>query len=193
MSEVDICNLALATIRVYPIGSLSEQTPAAMACARSYPVARDAVLQDFAWNFAEKEATLALAAGETASGWTFVYALPTDYINAVKIYNAASDSTKIEFKIRANTAGTLRRLLTNQEGAILIYTSRIETTTMFNPQFQDAVVARLAIDLAPLRADKDLKLSLQQAYSLLLPPARETNANEGEQMPENDDFFINKR
>lgn len=193
LNEVDICNLALQAIRVFPIESLSDQSPAARACARSYDVARDAALGSYAWNFAEKESELAVAAGETAVGWTYVYAIPSDFIGATKIYNAADDSTKIEFAIRADTAGNAKRILTNHINAVLIYTARIENENMFSPEFVDAFVARLAIDLSPLRSDPQLKLQLQQAYTLLVSQAKETNANEGEKMPVNDDLFIQAR
>lgn len=193
LDEVAICNLALAAIRVAQIEALTDQTNQAQACNRSYPVARDAALSDFDWNFAEKEATLAVASGETASGWTYVYAVPSDYIRALRIFNAAGSATKIEFEIRSNAARNAQRILSNHSGAILIYTARIENENMFSPQFVDALVARLALDLSPLRADPQLKLSLQQAYSLLISQARTSNANEGEKMPENDDLFINAR
>ncbi len=193
LNEVDICNLALQAIRVFPIESLSDQTAAALACNRSYDVARDAALGSYTWNFAEKEAELALAAGETASGWTYVYAIPIDFIGATRIYSAAGDSTKIEFAIRSDTAGNAKRILTNQINAILIYTARIVNENMFSPEFVDAFVARLAIDLSPLRSDPQLKLQLQQAYTLLISQAKETNAREGEKMPENDDLFVNAR
>ena len=100
MNEVGICNLALshlgdtATVTSIKPPDSSKQ---AQLCARFYWVARDAVLEMHAWNFATRRATLALLQevvcdseprvypdGSPAT-WRFQYALPGDLKTALSV------------------------------------------------------------------------------------------------------------
>lgn len=52
MTDVEICNLALAHLGEAPISSLSDDTTAGRACNQLYLITRDAVLRSHRWNFA---------------------------------------------------------------------------------------------------------------------------------------------
>ena len=86
-TEVDICNLALAHLGDNAtIASIKPPEGSAQAehAARFYPVARDTLLELYAWSFASKRATLALLTNPI-SQWDYCYALPADAMEVVAI------------------------------------------------------------------------------------------------------------
>jgi hypothetical protein len=89
-SAVSICNLALShlgdTATVSAIDP-PEGSAQAQHCARFYPIARDALLEMAAWNFATKRATLAELTN-TSTEWLYAYALPSGCINLLAVHPA---------------------------------------------------------------------------------------------------------
>lgn len=175
-SVVDICNLALAHLGdEATVSSIDPPEGSAQAehCARFYPVARDTALEAHDWNFATTRNVLALV-GSAWPSWAFCYELPTPCIRAISVlppgalndYSVSMPSsadflgypgaalvphgalyTPQDYAIETDEDN--RRLLyTNQEGAVLRYTRRIEDTTRFPPLFVDALSRLLASYLA---------------------------------------------
>jgi hypothetical protein len=102
MSEVTICNLALAhlgdTAQVTSIKPPDRSTQAQL-CARFYPVSRDALLEMATWGFATRRVALAEVTNPTINTWTdgggnqhtscgtwrFAYALPAGAVNVISV------------------------------------------------------------------------------------------------------------
>lgn len=212
-TSVDICNFALAHLKRPAIASLSDTSVEAVECNRLYAQARDTALYDHAWNFATKSKALALVEGldeEEYSGWTYPYALPADCIRALFIFNSARPTTgtsydidpdswnttigKVEFAIGTNTANDKNILMTNQEDAILFYTSRVETVTLYPPAFVDALALQLALRLAiPLTGDATKKKLIEADYLRVVGQAKATNAREGYEKPDTLSDFLSVR
>ena len=96
MTKVEICNLALGRIgRKAAITSLTENSAEARACARIWDVTRQALLREFTWGFSRKVALLALST-ESIPGWEYLYAYPSDCLQALRIFNAAGAEYKGE-------------------------------------------------------------------------------------------------
>jgi hypothetical protein len=214
-SAVDICNLALSHIGVPTIQALTESNRQARECSRLYPLLRDAVLSEFPWNFARRRVVLALVSGEEVSGWTFVYAYPSDCLRALEIYNPLTTQTytdgqyvsgqliesivkvksdKIKFEIAVNEAKNQRLILTDQEAAELIYTARVEDTNLFSSSFIDALSWRVAADLAiPLKGKMPLQQQMLAVYEAKLGKSRQANANEHFEPPSGVSSYVTAR
>lgn len=160
-SAEQICNIALARIGcTETIDDLdADGTTESEACKVVYAPARDALLQSFPWRFARRRAVLALAADSAGdplefSGWSYVYALPSDFLHAEGLYagtiNPASHA-KIPFEVELadDTAGNPTRpvLCTNQENAELFYTAQVTSPALMPPLFIQALAWLVAIDL----------------------------------------------
>lgn len=205
-SDVDICNLALSNIGdTAAVVSISPPSGSAQAvhCARFYPIARDALLEEHDWDFTMKRAPLALLAEQPPSTWQYVYALPSDLLNAVAVLdpNATDDYsagliqygsyqgppgamvgifTTQPYTIEID-AGGANVLYTNQQNAILRYTVQVTDTTKFPPTFRIALGHLLGSMLAgPVikgaEGRAEMKAQLQM-YAVALAVAKEIDSN----------------
>ncbi len=142
-SEVGICNVALAALRATLITSFSDGTIEADYCRELYPLARDFTLEQTAWPFALRRASLSLLSEPPASDWSYQYALPSDPWALLPV------STSLD-AIGELWAWEGRSLLCNVgDGVTLLYVARIEDPNTFSPGFTQAVAAYLEYMLAP--------------------------------------------
>lgn len=191
-SEVDICNIALGRIGVKAwIESLNGSSEAARACKVYYGHSRDAVLSAFPWPFATRRATLAAASGVTYSGWSYAYALPSDFLHAQHLW-MGSRSPRVDeraaFALESTTSSG-RVLISDLEDAELVYTARVEVVTSYPPLFVEALAWKLAADLAmPLSAKRDLAIAARAAYPVALNDAAAASlrGEAGEMDPESE-------
>lgn len=190
-TEVSICNLALSSLgHTESISSLTEGSAAAIECNRWYAVCRDAVLEDFAWPFAEKFLVLA-SLGSPPTEWLYRYSFPSDCINPLYIVNpdnaatgrciTSSSDTFSDFYVRkkkeipykvSGQDNVSRVILTDEEDATLCYTQKITNTNLFSPLFVMALSHLLASKLAiPLPISSDLAQLNFQQYQLTISQA----------------------
>jgi hypothetical protein len=171
-SEVAICNLALAEVGSgAEIVSLDEPVQAARACRRRYPYARDAVLRSYDWNFASRRATLPALDGPPPFGYAAAFLLPVDCLLVRSVYDAGPRGWEIED----------RRILADAPAPLRItYTARVTNPMTFDVLFTDALITRLAADLAVQLADSPSRAaSLHQLYREKLALARARDSDEG--------------
>ena len=168
LTEAGLCNLALLRVgqRQF-ITALTQNSPQAQLCALAYPHARGVVLEAAWWPFATRRAELALLSGTTRSGWEYAYALPADCLTARYIYSGVRNPAPGEgppFTTEDDeTSG--RILLTDEEEPELVYTTDSVVAGRFPSLFCDALVARLAIELAfSLPVKPQLALGLEPVY-----------------------------
>ena len=176
-SDVDICNLALANLGDPAIvQSINPPDGSAQSshCSRFYPIARDSLLQQHAWNFCTTRMSLAMASSNPTVNalnpngvWAYAYAAPSDVLQYLAIldpqalddYSAGIPSYT---GLRTSGAGFYQPqpfaletdgdgnpiLLTNVQNAVLRYTTSITDTTKFTPLFIEALGYKLASILA---------------------------------------------
>lgn len=204
-ADVDICNLALAHLGdAANVSSINPPSGGAQAshCARFYPVARDALLEMHSWGFATVRVALA-AVTNLASTWQYAYAAPAAALNYLEILDpAAVDEYTVgvqmantlpgsfnsgvgnyvpqPFEVESGTSGDI--IYTNQQNAVLRYTTVVTDTTKFSPLFTAALARLLASYLAgPLlkgadgRAESVAQLKL---FEVALEKAIESDANQ---------------
>lgn len=172
-SEIDICNLALGYLGdEATVAAINPPDGSAQAahCSRFYPVARDSLQEMHAWGFCSKRASLALLAATAPSEWAYVYAVPTDALNLLGVYDpAAVDDIAAPIPMPGSPFGVTNAgqgvytpqpytaealadgtsvIYTNQINAVLRYTARIADTTKFSPLFIEALAWLLAAKLA---------------------------------------------
>jgi hypothetical protein len=173
-SEVDIINEALLLAgQKETIASRSEQSVPANIANALYDGTRDEVLASAPWPFARKHAILALLP-ETRTGWKNVYQLPNDCISSKYISDGSRPGLAtyglgglppgtfpagfaafpwppigapldpVSYSIESSDDGSTQVLLTDQDLAELIYTSRITNTGAYPPLFLRALKQSLA-------------------------------------------------
>ena len=157
-SEVDIANLALANLGDNAtVASLDPPEGSAQAehCARFYPMARDAILESHAWNFASKRFQLA----ELTSGWPqwdYAYAKPADTLVLRGILSPGATADTMDalqpFVVEVDAADN-EVIYTDQALAIALYTRRVTDTYRFPP----LVVLSIAWQLSSMLAGPLIK------------------------------------
>ena len=168
-SAVDICNLALSHLGdEATVSSINPPEGSAQAekCARYYPIARDSLLERFAWTFATTRAVLAPLTA-TVGTWAYCYALPSDALRVLTVLAPGEAETSLgqSFDTEALPSGQ-RVIATHQSEATARYVRRVTDTTRFSALFADALSWWLAGYLAgPLlkgeagrKAAKDLRV-----------------------------------
>lgn len=196
LSEVDLCNAALAKVGAALISSLSDSSAEAIVCNQLYSKARDAALRSHPWNFARtwvalaqlQTAPIALLLKPNSEGpgdvvYTTAYSLPGD---CLRLFRAAP--YKFNFRLVGRTLYTDSGPQTNVTNSQLVgvqpnqnpltvssigvqgvigieYISALADTTLFDPMFVDALVAKLAMEIAfPITGNFQLKNDLASEF-----------------------------
>lgn len=167
-SVVDICNLALAHLGdAASVSSISPSDGSAQAdhCGRFYPIARDALLETMAWNFATRRVVLAETANTPPDVWAYEYAYPGSCIRLQAVLTESGDENSPQNYMQGADSNGARVIWTNTENATALYTHAITDTTKFTGLFTTALSYLLASFLAgPITRDAGTKKSMYQAY-----------------------------
>ena len=171
-STVGIINLALQRIGVGKITALypDENSTAAIDAAAIWEYIRDEVLQAKEWNFAKTRVALARKTIDPAFGFSYAYALPTDFLRICtdnKNDRSVSYGTGTTYAYPAGEyagyavetlSDSTLCLLTNYDNSTgydiyIKYIKRIEDPGKFSPSFINALSFRLAAELAIPRTE----------------------------------------
>jgi len=163
----EICNKALTRLGIKQlIGVLATDVAAGMEeaviCNMYYTFARDTVLAEFAYMFAQVRKTLVASAEAPWDGWGYAYDPPTSpvVLSPVAVVPPGyamrghdRDGNNPYAMVHSGvTDGQL--ILTDLPAAVMYYVTRITDTTKFPVEFEDAVAWRLAMEISmPLNAD----------------------------------------
>jgi hypothetical protein len=185
-SVLSICNMAIARIGVSKlISSLNEPSNEARMCSLFYEQMRDYALREYPWNFAEKRVVLANA-GIPPQGYGYKYAYPSDCLKALRITNPSTrtprNDQRVHFKVA--TENGIKVIYTDQAEAELVYTSRIEEPTLFDPMFSSALSYLLASEMAmPLSVQPQIATQARNAYAQVSSAAAAASMGEGAEEP----------
>jgi len=193
-SETEICNLALSHLGAYTISALTDASQEARKCNLYYGPARDFVLRDFPWNFAERRYALALLSGVTPVGYDYAYQYPTNCLKARKIYNEVETAEPIDFIVTASDDLTSKMILTDEADAVLIYTAAVTSTALFDSAFVTFLSYKLAADLAiPLTKKLALQQAMLKIYGAYMGMAKLANATEAKDTKQTENAFLAAR
>lgn len=196
MNAVEICNVALGRIgqgASSPIHSIEpnvDDSEAARACARSFPLAMACLMREHAWSWAQGSAMLA-ASAETVPGYAYVFHYPDAAATLHAVTPEGIDlfsqpvqtwpdfASRYPYRIVAAASGESKLIATNLSPALAHYTRAITNPTVTDPLFQDALAWRLAKELVlGLRASPQLAQSAESEYQIALSKAVAANDNE---------------
>lgn len=185
-SEVEICNIALANIRSQAINSLNERSLQAQQCKLFYPLLRDQLFEDVAWQFAHKVKSLSLLTLESFE-YKYVYAYPSDCLKINKLllnYQQGRDvfgaSEKVEYEIQ-NIDDT-KVIVSDHPDLRIDYRAKIKDPNLFTTQFVMTLAHLLASEIAVPIVGAEMGRSLRsdsfQIYQRYLNAAIASNSNE---------------
>lgn len=183
MSTTVLCNLALSHIGVSKeIQNVeTEQSKEAAACRRFREVARQKVLGDFAWPFANRIEALSLVTEDPNDEWLYEYGQPADCLKARRILSGIipeSEDTRVPFVESNGTSQTV--IWTDKIDAQLEFTIDEDDTDRWPADFKLAYSYMLAMLLAPrLTAGDPFKLqgSVAKLYEVEISNAKKNAMN----------------
>lgn len=153
----------------------------AITIAGAYNIARQTVLRDHPWSFAERRLALT-AVGTPPNDWAYQYLYPTDCVKAGEIEKVNRNDRPIPFKIRQyedDDNGKTRVILTDQPDAILIYTGDEQDEAIFDPQFAKTLIAYLAYLCAnAITTAKNASVNAWNGYQRAKFEATSSDSNE---------------
>lgn len=201
---VDIVNRALDACGLEAIGDLGEGTKAARAALRVYDPTLRQLLSAAHWNFARKQFALARLGDDNTPlprGWSYMYEWPTDCVHfrhvlvsgimcaqpapfVVTNLDWPVDLASEWWLVEGHDPESVRVILTNQAGAVGVYTGLMQYPDAWDPLFEEAMVAALAAKIAmPCISDKALARQVRQENTLIaraaLDAALVRDGNEG--------------
>lgn len=171
-TKADICNLALATLgERQTVASITppDGSPRAGDCARWYPVALKAILEEHDWSFATtKVVPVQFADLDTETwGWSYAYAVPADCVKVSALTDAAS-SLRRPLRFEKSFYKNGEAIFCNSSKPILTYVAYVDHPSRYPSYFIQALATLLAAYLVgPVRREdsaSQVSLRLMQAY-----------------------------
>ena len=142
---------------------------------------------DFTTWLAQEE-NLSLLSDEEIPGWTFAYSRPADCHTPREIVDRINYGTplgisgdydnNVQYEECIGTTTDTKVIATDQENAQLKYTKKITDVNLFDATFKEALISKLASDLAmPLKGKLDLQQAWARGFQAILDTAKRINAN----------------
>ena len=179
-TKAKIFNITLKNLRVSVSVQNSNQTDKnTVVLNEFYEVAREQVLKDFDWNFANSYRELSLT-GNIPQNPKFLYEYdyPNDCVFAREIIPYVSCDL-VEFEIASNSTGQ-KVINTNQTPAILRYTKSVDNETFFSTEFVMALSWYLSFLAAPaVTGNRAIQSDCMNVYTHIIAKSKAMNASEG--------------
>lgn len=172
ISNVSICNSALIKVgHKQLIGSLTEDTQAAILCNARLFYLRNKVLEDHNWGFATKMVELAsVSVGSIElDGWGYAYLPPADFLRMQRgeDWDEAFDTLN-------------GYIMADVEPFIIKYTAKITDPGFYTYAFAECLAWRMAAELAyNLTNSRELAETMMKGYGMDLKEARYNDAHKG--------------
>lgn len=186
VSETTIFN---AVLRMLGHGdrllSANDENPKAAQLREAYPLARDALIRAYQWNFAVKRTSLPAAADAPEHGFARRFLLPVDCLRLDRVFNPQRLTWKVEG----------RAVVTDIEAPLkVVYARRIANPQEFDALFLKLLTIDLAIEMSPLIGDKRTRrVDLRDERKDVAIEAKVVDANEGEEDEEADSPWVTAR
>lgn len=176
-SQVDVANLALIKLGDVQILTFDDDSAHARVVKLLYPRVVDAVLRDHRWRFSIRQASLAQLAGTPTWRYAYRYQLPTDPY-CLRVIRVSTEDPALGNSDPWEIQG--REILTDAESVNIEYVARVTDPQQWDVAFLDALVERLASELAmPITNTPSVRGQLLQAYMMKMDAAKSTDGMEG--------------
>ncbi len=191
-TKAKIFNVTLKNLRVsVGIQNTNQIDKNTVVLNEFYESAKDQVLKDYDWNFANSYRELALT-GNIPQNPKFLYEYdyPNDCLFAREIIPYSDSADIVEFEVAANNNGQ-KVINTNQTPVVLRYTKCIDNETFFSTEFVMALCWYLAFLAAPsITGNRNIQNDCLTVYSRMIAKAKSINASEGfVKTPDNCSWF----
>jgi hypothetical protein len=179
-TKAKIFNLTLKNLRVsVGIQNAQQSDKNTVVLNEFYDSAREQVLKDFDWNFANSYRELAFT-GNIPQNPKFLYEYdyPNDCVFAREIISYI-DNEIVEFEVATNS--TCQKVInSNITPAVLRYTKLIDNEIFFSTEFVMALCWYLAFLAAPaITGNRAIQSDCFSVYTSILAKAKSMNASEG--------------
>jgi len=175
-----IFNIALKNLRVsVGIQNYNQTDKNTIVLNEFYDSAREQVLKDFDWNFANSYRELSLT-GNIPQNPKFLYEYdyPNDCVFAREIISYINEEI-VEFEVAANVSGQ-KVINTNITHVVLRYTKSVDNETFFTTEFVMALCWYLAFLAAPaITGNRSIQNDCLNVYTSMIAKAKTINASEG--------------
>lgn len=207
ISPVEICNLALGWLGGDLIISLDDPSVEAKLCKANYASLRDAVIEEREWTFAVKRLEPAALSDVPLYGFDKAFQIPPEVIRVLQVSRAGEVDNGVLVEgsfLSATRGGTgmgrenriewLRecdQILANSSARIFVRALiQIEDTTKFSPAFDQALAARMAMDLAiPITNSRSLQSDMAKMYGDKIALAAASDGMQGRSYNTRSDAF----
>lgn len=197
--QTGVYNLTLGRLGVsQAVGSPTENTVPAKICNRFYDQCRQEVLRAFPWGFATRAEPLALVAGQTFPGWSYVYQYPSGCLNMRAVGDAAGMRTAYSLLLSSDpnfwttlqqvrqpwakalkADGASQVLLTDIQTAWGFFTVDVTNLGAWDADAIGVLAWRLAMEVGgPLQAKADLVTAAEARYTAWFSWAAAASMNE---------------
>jgi len=142
-SVVNMCNSALNLLGASTIAALTDDTKNARLCNQRYEPVRNRVFRSHAWNCLHKRLQLAQNSTAPVVEYDHAYALPSDCLRVLKIYNGTTDSiaSALDYKLEG------RNIVTDIDTVFLIYIALDTDPNNYDTYLRESISHQLAADL----------------------------------------------
>ncbi len=193
-TKAKIFNLALKNLRISQTLQSTLQTDRnTIILNEYYESARDEVLKDFDWNFANAYRNLTPTGNISQNPYfLYEYDYPNDCLFARELVNTTG-AELLEFEVAVTE--TMQKVInTNHSPAILRYTKIVTNESFFPVEFTMALSWYLAFLSAPsISANRSLQSDCLNVYNSVLKRAKMLNAQEGYLGIKEDNPYMNLR
>jgi len=178
----DICNLALGSIGLSPISSLSQSTQNARTCNLFYAIVRDSYLIEHDWSFCAKIIELTEETTEVEGyDWArYKFSYPVDCLKARRITDGESNYS-YPFIIRDVEISLVetKLIFTGIEEAFLEYTLAMTDPDSFDQTFLMALSKKIAFEISwPLTKDAKIQKQAFDQYLIADNAAKQKDGSE---------------
>lgn len=169
---VDIFNQALLLMGGKPILLPTEQSPGAKACDRAWPIIRQEVLSEHAWQAVVARIQLPKSQAAPVHGYAFQYPLPADNLRILSVNEFWPDDRRWVVESTG--------IVTDIDAPLdVVYIRDEEDTTRYSALLVSALSHRLALEIIERRTQSNTKREqLQNLYSAILRKAKATDVRE---------------
>jgi hypothetical protein len=161
MTDIQICNLALARLGDSRITALTDATAQAQFCSLFYTQTLEELQTEFDWQFCRKLASLTADATSPAFGYARRFAVPSDFLRLIRLNGIDEDENFSKWEI---VDGFIHTDLAAP--AQIEYIAHVTDAAKFPAVFVEIFSAKLATNLAmPLTGSKDLFSQMAEVFS----------------------------
>jgi hypothetical protein len=172
ITSIDVANRALLLLGGRAISSFTEDSNEARIAKTLYLSTRDYVLRAYPWASLKRRKELNELAEKPISEYSHQYQLPEDCIRVLEVF---SPSVNKVYQWEVN--GTA--VLSNQKPISIVYLSNAIAENKYSTQLVQALVYRLASEMAyPMTGNNTAMSNFNALFSQVLDEARTTDSLE---------------